>query len=247
RRGLRGNDDGHGCSNWQGIAVAVPAGRLILEPRERGRACADGCRPSQRSRRHRSRRKTATNGTPPAASPAPRDGCRPGPARRGRARPDCEVRRSAMALNLNQKKEVVAELAEVAAKAHSLVAAEYAGLTVEQLTSMRKKARAEGVYLKVAKNTLVSRAVEDTDYAVVKDELTGPLLYAFSKEDPGAAGRLIKEFAKANDKLQPRLVAIGGQKYPGTHVDVLASLPTRDQALSMLLSVMVQPATMLVR
>lgn len=152
-----------------------------------------------------------------------------------------------MALNLNQKKEVVAELAEVAAKAHSLVAAEYVGLTVEQLTSMRKKARAEGVYLKVAKNTLVSRAVEDTDYAVVKDELTGPLLYAFSKEDPGAAGRLIKEFAKANDKLKPRLVAIGGQKYPGTHVDVLASLPTRDEALSMLLSVMVQPATMLVR
>ena len=89
--------------------------------------------------------------------------------------------------------------------------------------------------------------VENTDYAIVQDELTGPLLYAFSKEDPGAAGRLIKEFAKANDKLKPRLVAIGGQKYPGTHVDVLASLPTRDQALSMLLSVMVQPATMLVR
>jgi large subunit ribosomal protein L10 len=152
-----------------------------------------------------------------------------------------------MALNLNQKKEVVAELAEVAAKAHSLVAAEYAGLTVEQLTSMRKKARAEGVYLKVAKNTLVARAVEDTEYAVVKDALTGPLLYAFSVEDPGAAGRLVKEFAKANDKLKPRLVAIGGQQYPGTHVDVLASLPTRDQALSMLLSVLVQPATMLVR
>ncbi|MBJ6981214.1 MULTISPECIES: 50S ribosomal protein L10 [unclassified Luteimonas] len=152
-----------------------------------------------------------------------------------------------MALNLNQKKEVVAELAEVASKAHSLVAAEYAGLTVEQLTNMRKKARVEGVFLKVAKNTLVSRAVEDTDYAVVKDELTGPLLFAFSQEDPGAAGRLIKEFAKANDKLKPRLVAMGGQMYPGSHVDVLAALPTRDQALSMLLSVMVQPATMLVR
>ncbi|MBB1473931.1 MULTISPECIES: 50S ribosomal protein L10 [unclassified Luteimonas] len=152
-----------------------------------------------------------------------------------------------MALNLNQKKEVVAELAEVASKAHSLVAAEYAGLTVEQLTNMRKKARLEGVFLKVAKNTLVSRAVEDTDYAVVKDELTGPLLFAFSQEDPGAAGRLIKEFAKANDKLKPRLVAMGGQMYPGSHVDVLAALPTRDQALSMLLSVMVQPATMLVR
>jgi large subunit ribosomal protein L10 len=157
------------------------------------------------------------------------------------------IRGNAMALNLTQKQEVVAVLAEVAGKAHSLVAAEYAGLTVEQLTSLRKKARQEGVFLKVAKNTLVSRAVEGTDYAVIADELTGPLLYAFSKEDPGAAGRLIKEFAKANDKLKPRLVSLGGQKYPGSHVDVLASLPTRDQALSMLLSVMVQPATMLVR
>lgn len=152
-----------------------------------------------------------------------------------------------MALNLTQKQEVVAELAEVAAKAHSLVAAEYVGLTVSQLTDLRKKARESGVYLKVAKNTLVSRAVEDTDYAVVQDDLVGPLLYAFSQEDPGAAGRLIKEFAKANDKLKPRIVSIGGQKYPGTHVDVLASLPTRDEALSMLLSVMTQPATQLVR
>lgn len=152
-----------------------------------------------------------------------------------------------MALNLTQKQEVVAELAGVAGSAHSLVAAEYVGLTVAQLTDLRKKARQGGVFLKVAKNTLVSRAVENTDYAVVKDELTGPLLYAFSQEDPGAAGRLIKEFAKANDKLKPRLVSLGGQLYPGSHVDVLASLPTRDEALSMLLSVMVQPATMLVR
>src|SRR3546814_18552022 len=111
-----------------------------------------------------------------------------------------------MALNLTQKQEVVAELAEVAGSAHSLVAAEYVVLTVAQLTDMRKKARQEGVFLKVAKNTLVSRAVENTDYAVVKDALTGPLLYAFSQEDPGAAGRLIKEFATANDKLKPRHV-----------------------------------------
>jgi len=116
-----------------------------------------------------------------------------------------------MALNLSQKKEVVAELANVAANAHSLVAAEYAGLTVAQLTDLRSKARQGGVFLKVAKNTLVSRAVEGTGYECIKDSLTGPLLYAFSQEDPGAAGRLIKEFAKANDKLKLRLVAIGGQ------------------------------------
>ena len=152
-----------------------------------------------------------------------------------------------MPLNLAQKKELVAELAEVAAKAHSLVAAEYAGLTVEQLTELRKKARTSGVFLKVAKNTLVRRAVDGTEYECTKEQLTGPLLYAFSTEDPGAAGRLVKEYVKANDALKPKLVAVGGKAYPGSHVDVLASLPTRDQALSMLLSVLVQPATMLVR
>ena len=152
-----------------------------------------------------------------------------------------------MPLNLAQKKELVAELAEVAAKAHSLVAAEYAGLTVEQLTELRKKARTSGVFLKVAKNTLVRRAVDGTEYECTKAQLTGPLLYAFSTEDPGAAGRLVKEYVKANDALKPKLVAIGGKAYPASHVDVLASLPTREQALSMLLSVLVQPATMLVR
>jgi large subunit ribosomal protein L10 len=153
----------------------------------------------------------------------------------------------AMALNLEQKKVVVAELANVAAKAHSLVAAEYAGLTVEQLTELRKKARQSKVFVKVAKNTLVARAVEGTDYACVKDALTGPMLYAFSQEDPGAAGRLIKEFAKANDKLVAKVVAIGGQMYPGTHVEKLASLPTREQALAMLMGTMLAPITKLVR
>lgn len=152
-----------------------------------------------------------------------------------------------MALNLAQKKEVVAELANVAAKAHSLVAAEYVGLTVAQLTELRKKARESGVFLKVAKNTLVRRAVEGTEYVNAADKLVGPLVYAFSVEDPGAAGRLVKEFAKGNDKLKAKLVAIGGQVYPGSHVDVLASLPTREQALAMLASLLAQPATMLAR
>jgi large subunit ribosomal protein L10 len=152
-----------------------------------------------------------------------------------------------MALNLAQKKEVVAELADVAAKAHSLVAAEYAGLTVAQLTELRKKARETGVYLKVAKNTLVRRAVEGTDYVSASDQLVGPLVYAFSVEDPGAAGRLVRDFAKGNDKLKAKLVAIGGQVYPGSHVDVLSSLPTREQALAMFARLLAQPATMLAR
>ena len=113
-----------------------------------------------------------------------------------------------MALNLSQKKEVVAELAEVAAKAHSLVAAEYAGTTVAQMTAMRKKARESGVYLRVVKNTLASRAMAGTEFEVVKDALVGPLLYAFSTEEPGAAGRLIQEFAKSNDKLQAKIVSV---------------------------------------
>lgn len=152
-----------------------------------------------------------------------------------------------MALTFAQKKEVVAELANVAANAQSLVVADYAGLTVAQLTELRRMARADGVYVRVAKNSLVRRAVEGTDYECITDALVGPLLYAFSTEDPGAAGRLVKEFSKANAKLEPRIVSLGGEMYPSTHVDVLASLPTRDEALSMLLSVMSQPATMLAR
>ena len=152
-----------------------------------------------------------------------------------------------MALNLSQKQEVVAELAEVAAKAHSLVAAEYAGTTVEQMTAMRKKARESGVFLKVVKNTLASRAVGGTEFEVVKDALTGPLLYAFSMEEPGAAGRLIKEFAKTNDKLKPRVVSVEGKLLPAAHVDVLASLPTREEALAMLARVLAEPAAMFAR
>ena len=152
-----------------------------------------------------------------------------------------------MALNLTQKQGVVAEVAEIAAKAHSMIAAEYAGTTVSQMTAMRKKARENGVYLKVVKNTLASRAVAGTEYEVVQDKLVGPLLYAFSIEEPGAAGRLIKEFAKGNDKLQAKVVAVGGQVYPASHVDVLASLPTRDQALAMLARVLAEPASMFAR
>lgn len=152
-----------------------------------------------------------------------------------------------MALNLSQKKDVVAEVAEVAASAHSLIAAEYAGTTVSQMTAMRKQARETGVFLKVVKNTLAARAVVGTEYEVAKDSMVGPLLYAFSTEEPGAAGRLIKEFAKGNDKLQPKIVVVGGQQYPASHVEVLASLPTRDQALAMLARVLAEPAAMFAR
>ena len=152
-----------------------------------------------------------------------------------------------MALNLSQKQEVVAELSSVAATAHSLIAAEYAGTTVSQMTAMRKKARESGVYLRVVKNTLAARAVAGTEFEVVQDKLVGPLLYAFSTEEPGAAGRLIKEFAKGNDKLKAKIVSVEGKLLPAAHVEVLASLPTREQALAMLARVLAEPAAMFAR
>lgn len=152
-----------------------------------------------------------------------------------------------MALSLEQKKAVVAEVAEVAQSAHSAVAAEYRGITVEKMTAMRAKARAEGVYLKVAKNTLVKRAVEGTDFECMAEELTGPLLFAFSIEDPGAAARLIKDFAKENDKLVVRLVAMGAQLYQASEIERLAKMPTRDQAIAMLMGVMKAPIEKFVR
>ncbi len=152
-----------------------------------------------------------------------------------------------MALSLEQKKAVVAEVAHVAQSAHSAVAAEYRGITVEKMTEMRAKARSEGVYLKVAKNTLVKRAVEGTEFECMAEELTGPLLFAFSIEDPGAAARLIKDFAKDDDKLVVRLVAMGATLYQASEIERLASMPTRDQAISMLMGVMKAPIEKLAR
>ena len=152
-----------------------------------------------------------------------------------------------MALSIEQKKQVVAEIATVAAGALSVVAAEYRGLTVEEMTELRRQARDSGVYLRVAKNTLVRRAVEGTEFACLGDHLTGPLVFAFSDEDPGASARLIKAFAKDHDKLSAKLVSVGGQLFDGSELDRLATLPTRDQALAILMGVMRAPIGKLVR
>jgi large subunit ribosomal protein L10 len=152
-----------------------------------------------------------------------------------------------MALNLEQKKAVVAEVAEAAKSAHSAVAAEYRGLTVLEMTDLRRQARAGGVVLKVAKNTLVRRAVEGTEFECLQDGLTGPLLFAFSMEDPGAAARLVKDYSRSHDKLVARLVAVGGVLYDSTELERLANLPTLDQALAILLGVMKAPIEKFVR
>jgi large subunit ribosomal protein L10 len=152
-----------------------------------------------------------------------------------------------MALNLEQKKAVVAEVAQAAGSALAAVAAEYCGLTVEEMTDLRVKARANGVYVKVAKNTLVRRAVEGTEFECMQEQLTGPLLYAFSMDDPGAAARLVKEYAKEHDKLITRLVAVGGRVYGASELDRLSKLPTYDQAISLLMAVMKAPIEKFVR
>ena len=152
-----------------------------------------------------------------------------------------------MALSIEQKKAVVAEVSEVARSALAAVAAEYRGLTVEEMTDLRVKAREGGVYLKVAKNTLTRRAVEGTEFECMSESLTGPLLLAFSLEDPGAAARLFKDFARENEDFEVKALAVSGQMLGAEQLDVLAKLPTRDQALSMLMSVMKAPATKLVR
>lgn len=152
-----------------------------------------------------------------------------------------------MALRLEDKKALVAEVNAVASTALSAVAAEYRGLTVEQMTSFRATARKAGVYVRVVKNTLAKRAVAGTDFECLNDALKGPLILAFSQEDPGAAARVIKDFAKANDKLIARAVSISGELYPASDLDRLASLPTLDQARAMLLGVLMAPMSQFVR
>jgi large subunit ribosomal protein L10 len=150
-------------------------------------------------------------------------------------------------LKLEDKKALVAEMAEVAANAHSVVAAEYRGLTVAQMTELRSKARSQGVYMRVVKNTLARRALAGTSFEPVGPSLKGPLVLAFSKDDPGAAARVVKDFGKTSDKLVATLVSLGGQVLPGRDLEKVASLPTRDQALSMLLGVLKAPIEKLVR
>lgn len=151
-----------------------------------------------------------------------------------------------MALNLEDKKALVAEVAEVAAKAQSVVAAEYRGLTVSQMTELRSKARKSGVYMRVVKNTLARKALAGTSFEAVGPKLKGPLVLAFSKDDPGAAARVVKDFAKANEKLVATLVSLGGQVLSAKDLEAVASLPTREQALSMLLGTLKAPSQKLV-
>ena len=152
-----------------------------------------------------------------------------------------------MALRLDDKKAMVAEVAAVAANAQSVVAAEYRGLTVTQMTDLRAKARKSGVYLRVVKNTLARKAIAGTPFECVGKSLKGPLILAFSKDDPGAAARLVKAFAKDHDKLKPTVLSLGGSALTAKDLDKVASLPTKQQALSQLVGLLQAPIAKFVR
>ena len=152
-----------------------------------------------------------------------------------------------MALKLEDKKLFVKEVSAVASDSLSVVAAEYRGLTVGEMTELRRDARNSGVYLRVVKNTLARRAIEGTDFECMTDTLKGPLLLAFAKEDPGAAARVIKNFAKEHEALKAVSLSVGGQLLQASDLSKLADLPTMDQARAMLLGVMIAPMTKLAR
>lgn len=146
-----------------------------------------------------------------------------------------------MALSLEQKKAMTAEVNAVAQSANAAVAAEYRGIKATEMDSLRANARKEGVYLRVVKNSIARRAVAGTSFECMTEGFSGPLLLAFSTEDPGSAARVVKQFSKENDRLVPKLVALGGTLYPASELERVASLPTRDEAISMLMATMRAP------
>jgi large subunit ribosomal protein L10 len=150
-------------------------------------------------------------------------------------------------LTLAAKKAVVEEVTQVASKAVSAVVADYRGLTVNQMTDLRAKARKSNVYLRVVRNTLTRRAFEDTSFACLNDKLVGPLFVALSLEAPSDAARLVKEFAKTCDKLEVKALSVGGKVYEASQLEAVASLPTRDEAIAKLMYVMKAPVEKFVR
>ena len=146
-----------------------------------------------------------------------------------------------MALNIGEKKDVVKEVSESASTAQSAVAAEYRGLTVHELSELRSNARNLGVYVKVIKNSLAKIAIKDTNFECMDPSLKGPLIFAFSKEDLGSAAKLVNDFKKDNKLLKPVVVAVNGELVDVEKLSQIAALPNKDQAISMLMTVMKLP------
>ena len=152
-----------------------------------------------------------------------------------------------MPIGLKEKQAIVAEVNETANKALSAVMADYRGVSVDEMTSLRQQARGAGVHVKVIRNTLAKRAFEGTEFECLNEALLGPNILAFSIEDPGAGARVFKDFAKDNESFEIKALSVGGKMLPPEQIDVLAKLPNREQALAMLLSVMQAPITKLAR
>lgn len=152
-----------------------------------------------------------------------------------------------MSLTLEQKQAIVSEVAAVAGSSPSAIAAEYNGLSVSDMTALRRSAREAGVFLKVVRNTLARKALQGTQFECMHDGLVGPLILAFSGSEPGSAARVIRDFAKLHDKLVVKLVAIDGRLLGPKGIEALASLPTLNQARSMMLGVLQAPLAKLVR
>ena len=152
-----------------------------------------------------------------------------------------------MAIRLEGKKAIVAEVNEAASGALSVVLADYRGVDSGNMTALRAKAREQNVYLRVVRNTLAKRAVQGTEFECVSDVLVGPTLFAFSMEDPGAAARLLKDFAKEDKDFEIKALAVGGELLGADQIDRLAKLPTREEALSQLAGTIQAPITKLAR
>ncbi len=152
-----------------------------------------------------------------------------------------------MALKLDAKQAIVADVAKFASQSVLVIAAEYRGLTVAKMTSFRSKAREAGLHAQVVRNTLARRAFENTEFACMSDALVGPLILLFAPEDPGVAARLVRDFAKENEIFTVKALAMGGQLLDGAQLKTVADLPTRDQAIAILMSVLQAPIVKLVR
>lgn len=152
-----------------------------------------------------------------------------------------------MVLSLNDKKAIVSEVSEQARQAVSALGADYRGMSVTDLTELRKRARNQGIYMKVVRNTLAKRAIAGTNFECMQDSLSGPMLLAFCNDDPGAPARLIKDFMKQAQSLEVKVLSIGGKAFGGESLDRVASLPTKQQAIGQLASVIQAPISKMVR
>ncbi|SFV59400.1 LSU ribosomal protein L10p (P0) [hydrothermal vent metagenome] len=152
-----------------------------------------------------------------------------------------------MALNLEAKKAIVDQVNKIASVSIAAGVAQYRGLTVEQMTELRASALKEGVHLQVVKNTLAKRAINDTDVACISDVLTGPVIVGFSEEDPGAVARVFYDFSKENETLVVTGLAVSGNFVEPAQLKTIAELPTKDQAISLMMALMLAPVEKLAR